>query len=148
MHACCIGLYLSFLGTAAAGQDWIEKSPNQSDRAFHQAQDGEKTLMLGCFTGGRDLSFTLIGGKTPLHASLHGQPALLVWITLADGRTGRYPVDTEYLGGGLLLGEEGKQFFAQGVSLTVRSTDAGAFFQTGLRGSARAMQDFLTTSAI
>lgn len=150
-----LAMGLSILSSMAVAQDWVKRSSVRSGGAFYEARDGGKTLMLGCYSGQSHLSFTLLGGTEPLHASLRGEPALVVWITLDDGRTGRYAIDTEYLGGGdnalignLILGSEGKQFFAQGVELSVSGSDAGFFFTTGLSGSARAMQDFRATCGV
>ncbi|WP_394797308.1 hypothetical protein [Halomonas sp. B23F22_3] len=143
------GICALLLSLPLWGQDWSKLPSARDDRVFYQAKSGEKSLMLGCFRGETDLSFTLIGGAVPLHESLHHQPSLIVWITLPDRRTGRYAIDTEYLGGldnalvgRLVLGKEGKRFFAQGVEISISSAQAGVFFNTGLAGSARAMQDF------
>ncbi|MFG6178660.1 hypothetical protein ACGTN6_15595 [Halomonas sp. THAF12] len=155
MRKILLAMGLSMLASAAVAQDWVDSTPAQPDRAFYEARNGGKTLMLGCYRSQQHLSFTLLGGAEPLHASLRGEPALLVWITLSDGRTGRYAIDTEYLGGGdnaligkLMLGSEGKQFFAQGTELSISGSDAGTFFSTGLSGSARAMEDFRATCGL
>ncbi|MGR3761921.1 hypothetical protein ACUXV3_17615 [Roseobacteraceae bacterium NS-SX3] len=152
MRAVVLATGLSVLATTSSAQDWAKTPTARSDGAFYQARDGGRTLQLGCYSGQPHLSFLLLGGAEPLHASLRGEPALLVWIRLPDGRTGRYAIDTEYLGGGdnaligtLILGSEGKQFFAQGTKLSISGADAGSFFTTGLSGSAKAMQDFQTT---
>ncbi|NAW35798.1 hypothetical protein [Halomonas alimentaria] len=147
-----LGICAITLSFQVWAQDWSKMSSARDDNIYYQTRSGDKSLMLGCLSGEDNLSFTLIGGDTPLHQSLHHNPSLIVWITLPDGRTGRYAIDTEYMGGmdnaligRLLLGEEGKQFFAQGAEMEISSPQAGVFFRTGMIGSARAMQDFRTT---
>ncbi|WP_152483830.1 hypothetical protein [Halomonas sp. THAF5a] len=143
------GISILLLSLPLWADDWSLLPETQDDRVFYQAKSDEKSLILGCFSGQEALSFTLIGGEVPLNESLRHQPSIIVWITLPDRRTGRYAIDTEYLGGldnalvgKLMLGEEGKQFFSQGMELSISSDRVGVFFNTGLAGSARAMQDF------
>lgn len=96
--------------------------------------------------------FHLYGGPILLPPALRKDRSLLIWNPLPDERTGRYAIDTEYMCddenapiGTLMLGEEGKQFLAQGSNLSIGSAESGSFFETGMRGSAKAMQDFGVT---
>lgn len=152
MRARILGFFLSLAALPAHAQNWADATAGQSDRAFHRVESGGQSLMLGCYPGQPYLSFLLLGGRQALHPSLRNDPSIMVWIQLPDGRTGRYPLDTEYLGdaenaltGQLMLGTEGMQFFAAASSLWISAPDAGDFFKTGMSGSARAMQDFRAT---
>lgn len=137
----------------ATAQDW-KKTTAAADRTFYTACAGGRSLQIGCFKGGRDISFLLLGGKKALFSDNRMERGLMVWIQQPDGRTARVPVDAEYLAGAenaltgyLRMGSVDKQFFANAASLEVDVPNEGGrdLFKTGMSGSAKALADILRT---
>ena len=132
-----------------ASANWQNLSANQADRAFYSSVSGGRSLQLGCFRGANGLRMTLLGGSQALPKTVQSDTAVMVWIELPDGRTGRYPVDTEYMGGGdnallgtLMLGRQGMDFFAAGATLFITDTRGTELFRSGMKGTSTARKDF------
>lgn len=132
----------------AIADTWQNDSPGQLDRAFYSARLNGAMLQLGCFRGSEGLRMTLVGG--PVH--LPDVASVMLWIELPDGRTSRHPVETEHIGGGenallgtLLLGVEGRLYFALGAKLMITDSTGETLFASGMRGTSAAMHDFRRT---
>ncbi|MDB6179120.1 hypothetical protein PAF17_16640 [Paracoccus sp. Z330] len=107
---------------------------------------------MGCFKGSTSISFTLLGGSTPLFPDDGSERNLMIWIQHADGRMARVPIEAEYRAGedngliaSLQMGQTDKEFFAQASGLEVDVPLEGGrdLFKTGMAGSAAALADIL-----
>ena len=148
-----IALAAILLTPPAFADTWTSSGSGQG--AFFASEKAGKRLMLGCFRGAQGLHMTLLGGRKPLPATVQRNTSVMVWIELPDGRTGRYPVDTEYMGGAdnallgtLQLGRQGMEFFAAGRAIFVTDAKGTELFRSGMRGTSNARNAYRRTCGL
>ncbi len=147
-----LSLMLALTLSPAAADTWRNQTEDRTDRAFWEVVVGDRSLSFGCFRGEQSLGMTFVGGAEQLPASAREAQGVMIWIELPDGRTGRYPMDTEYLGGPenaligtLQLGQQGIEFFAAGRELRISDPSGTELFVSGMTGTSAARQDFQRT---
>lgn len=140
------------LATAAttAFADWTHRQGNGVARALYDA--GRYTVMLSC-SRGSGLEISLLDEE--LRGNQYaGVRSLMVWITLPDGRTDRWPVapvwqEDSALSGNLVVSDFNLEFFRNGVRFEVDSPQTRQTFAAGnMTGSGAARLAFLEQCGI
>lgn len=140
----------------ARAQSWQSSAANDGMSAGASITIGQKTLHVGCNQRlGNTLFFTLSGGPHPGMKNADDQEdSMMMWITMADGRTAKHPIDGHYVGGeATFVGQLPATSvvmdqFADGQMIEFTATGGGSIFSAGMAGTTRARAIFAEACGI
>ncbi len=136
-------LAAAVLAAAPASAEWVHRQSDGFARADYDG--GRYDVQLSCRKG-RGFEFT-VSDETLRGDEMEGVTGVMMWVTLPDGRTDRWPIDVAMEGPSLsgtpLLSDFSLEFFRNGVSFRVDAPRTGTVFVEGdLRGSGAARLAF------
>lgn len=139
MRFLSLALAATLLGTSAAA-DWTHRQGNGRASAIYDA--GRYTVMITC-SRGSGLEFSILDDELRGN-EYEGVDSLMVWVTLPDGRTDRWPITPVWqedgaLSGDLIVSDFNLEFFRNGTRFEVDSPQTRKVFAKGnMKGSGAA----------
>lgn len=142
-------LGLIALAPATALADWTLRQ--SGDFAATTYEQGRYELSLSC-NRGRGLELALFD-RTQVGEEMDGIRGLMLWFTLPDGRTDRWPVDVGSEGpaltGPVVVSDFNLDFFRHGQSFRLDAPQTGTVFLEGnMKGTGAARLAFLERCGI